>query len=409
MTYRYTPPERLLRMEMPERAEQIGASVLELERALGTVPLATDGLDLTGADTHRFPPPEWALPTFSAAAMGGGATYTPYRGDLGVRRILAPSLERLLGVSVDPERELILTPGTQAGLFGILSALLEPGDRVLVADPDYLLNERIVRYLGAEITSIPVLFGEGVAPSLDLDALAVAMATRPRLFLFSHPNNPTGSVYDRAVIERVAELAAAHDVFVLVDQLYCRLVYDEAPFTHLVGLPGMRDRCATLVGPSKTESLSGYRVGAAVGPREVIDRVEDVLCLSAMRAPAYAQHVLGPWLARDEEWVRDRVVTYGRLRDRTVERLHEFPGIRVYRSAGTSYVFPDVRALGCTDQCLAVRLRADAGLVINPGYQFGALGVGHFRICFAQDETRLDRALDAMLAVFRAVAVSVAA
>lgn len=397
--FRLPAPARIDRLALPERAADLGVSVREAERELERAPTPGELLDLTYANTHRFPAPAWVLPAITDAAGGGGMTYTPYRGDGTVRSAVAESLSGFLGVPVDPERELILTPGSQAGLFVALSSLVVSGGRVALLDPDYLSSERLLRYLGAEVVPIPLRWEDrSQPPSPDLEAMEAAFRSGVRVLLFSHPNNPTGMVYGRTVIAEIARLAREWGVVVVADELYSRLTYEETAFSHLLAEPGMRERCVTLLGPSKTESMSGHRLGVAVGPPEVIDRMEDVLGVSVLRAPAYAQHALVPWLSEDHEFVRDRIVEYRTLRDSTVERLNRSPLIQVRPALGTAYLFPDVSRVGASDQEMALALKREAGMLINPGYQFGRRGAGHFRLCFAQSEREWEPALDRMVA-----------
>jgi aspartate/methionine/tyrosine aminotransferase len=310
-----------------------------------------------------------------------------------------------LGINVDPERELVLTPGTQAGLFTALAATVENGDRVLLADPDYLSSERMLRFLGAVVDHVPLLRTEG-GPALDLDYLEESLGRGPSLLLFSNPNNPTGAVYDEASIQRIAEIAIEGDLTVIVDQLYSRLIYDRTLFTNLIAVDGMKERCITLLGPSKTESMSGYRVGVAIAPPTITDSMEDVLSITALRAPAYAQHTLQRWLAEDEDFLSRRIADYQRLRDFTVERLSSVGVLDVYSPQGTAYMFPSVARLGLSDQEVAERLLREARVIVNPGYQFGPRGTGSFRICFAQEEGAWDAALTRMTAIFEILAKS---
>jgi aspartate/methionine/tyrosine aminotransferase len=239
---------------------------------------------------------------------------------------------------------------------------------------------------------------EGVdRPTIDLDALKVALDLRPRLMLFSHPNNPTGAVFDASVIREVAQLARETDLYVVVDELYARLIYDGQPFHHLIELEGMQERCVTLLGPSKTESMSGFRLGVAVAPADVVDRMEDVLSITALRAPAYAQHALVRWLDEDGEFVAQRVRDYQQLRDETVERINRSGILQVTAPRGTAYMFPRLMDGERSDQDIALRLARKAEVMINPGYQFGERGAGHFRICFAQDERVWGGALDPII------------
>lgn len=397
-------PTAIARLAMPEMTEHLGQSLRAAERELEDTPAGgTRFLDATYANTHRFPPPEWALPAFNEAASGAGMTYTPYRGDSEVRDAVAENVRTVLGVPTSRSEQVILTPGTQGALFVALASVLEPGDLVILPDPDYLSTERMLRYFGAEVVRVPVVFEEAGRPVLDPDLLRAAAARGPKLMVFSHPNNPTGLVYEDSTLHLIAELAQAHDFAVLADQLYCRLVYDGLEFTHLAALDGMAERTTTLLGPSKTESLSGYRLGLAVAPTSLVDRMEDVQSCTALRAPAYAQHVLRHWLVRDQDYLTTRIKEYQQLRDTTVATINASSVMRVRASEGSAYVFPEILT-GVSDQQVAIELKRRAGIVVNPGYQFGVAGLGHLRLCFAQDEAAWDEALADILDVVGSLA-----
>jgi aspartate/methionine/tyrosine aminotransferase len=393
---------RVLRTHIPDRADQIGESVRAADRSLRLDGGGHGLLDTTHFDTVRFPPPDWAATAFAEAAGDGALAYTPYRGHPDVLEQLARTLGPVLGIPLSPGENLALTPGTQAGLFATLAALVDDGDLVLVADPDYLFNERILAFLGARIRRIRVV-RDGSGLHLDLDDLERASAGRPRLLLFSHPSNPLGAVYGSETMQRLAWLAQDRDFRVIVDSLYCRLVYDEAPFPHLAAMPGMRDRCVTLLGPSKTESMSGYRVGVTVGPADVLDAIESVVSATSLRAPAYAQQLLRHWWVDDLEFIAARVIELRRIHDWTIEYLRRVPYLRVQPAQATAYFFPDVTALGLPDQEIAARLQREAKLIVSPGYQFGPSGVGRFRICYAREETRWAEALEAMVGALNAL------
>jgi aspartate/methionine/tyrosine aminotransferase len=157
----------------------------------------------------------------------------------------------------------------------------------------------------------------------------------------------------------------------------------------------MAERTVTLLGPSKTESMSGYRVGVAVSPAPIADAMERVLSLMSLRTGGYSQQVLRHWMADDDDWLAERTVAHEAIRDQVVTRLRGIPGVHLSAPAGSSYVFPDASgtALGSNDHEIAVALKA-AGVMISPGYQFGPAGRGRFRINFSQDVGRLTLALD---------------
>lgn len=385
-------PQRLGRLSMQGWSASLGQPLRAAERELERLPVEGKLLDLTYADTHRFPPAAWVLEEFTKAANGSGMTYTPYAGDEGVREAVAENVHKAFGLVAERD-EVLLTPGTQGALFTALASLVEAGDEVLLADPEYLSTERMLAYFKAKVSHIPLHRDDSGTASFDLHALRAAAERQPALLVFSNPNNPTGGVHSRASLEAVAEVARAHDIPVLVDQLYCRLLYDGTELHDLASFPRMRERTVTLLGPSKTESLSGYRIGVAIAPAGIVERMEDVLSVAALRAPAYAQHILARWLIDDQDLVARRIGEYQALRDMAIGVLGESEHLEVTPARGTAYLFPRLTA-DLPDQQVALALKGRAGLVVNPGYQFGPRGVGHIRICFAQAEDAWEKALE---------------
>jgi aspartate/methionine/tyrosine aminotransferase len=388
---------RLSRLEMPDRAEP-GISARQADLTL--LNKAPPGyLDTTHFDTVRFPPPDWAVDCFSSAARDGSLAYTGYRGNGGVLDMVAETTSQLLGINVDAGRNLILTPGTQAGLFCALSSLVEADERVALVDPEYLFSDRILGFLGANVGHIRLTLSDS-GPTLDLENLEAEFAERnARILVFSHPNNPTGAIYPKELLERIAALAKAYDVTVLVDELYARLVHDGAAFHHLAAIPEMAERTVTLLGPSKTESLSGYRLGVVVAPPRLIARMENVLSITSLRAPAYAQHVLVPWMRDDHAWLAQRIEQFTALRELTTTKLRQVPWLQIYPQQGTAYMWVDVSQLGLPGPVVAEALLTRSGVLVSPGYQFGPTSGGHFRVCYARDEAQWEKALDAMIEV----------
>jgi aspartate/methionine/tyrosine aminotransferase len=378
---------RIDRLQLPERATELGKSLGESEREILLWPTPDgDILNLTYADTHSFPPPPWALEEFVRAANGAMSSYTAYRGHLPVLQEVAINLSEFIGIRIDPERQILLTAGSQAGLFAALAVLVEEHERVALLDPDYLSTERMLRFFGANVHHVPLEWRED-PPTVDLQELERAFKAGARLFVFSHPNNPTGAVFPLETLEEIAELIRKYDAYVLVDELYARLVYDDRPFYHLISLPGMRDRCVTSLGPSKAESMTGYRIGVLVVPSSLANAIEDVIAITSIRAPSYSQFILRRWLKDDRAFMAERIRVYQALRDQTVGVFQGIPGVWVCRSNATSYVFINTAKLGYPDQVVARHLLDTAHVVVNPGYQFGPRGIGNVRICFAQNPT----------------------
>ena len=367
-------PPSLAAASLAGDAATYGRSVLDLDTELAAAPAPPGLIDLTHGDTRAFEPPAAAAADFAAAVAENTEAYTAYRGSASLRSLLAPRLARLLGRPVEPASELIVTPGTQGGLFAALSALVSPGDLVALPDPEYFMSERIIAYLGATALRLPLT--QDARGLLHLGADALAVAAGAQLLVLSHPNNPTGGVYSAQTMRSLASLVTSSGMLAVVDQLYCRLIFGESEYLHLSAMPGMSERTVTLLGPSKTESMSGFRVGVAVGPAPVVAAMERVVSMASLRTAGYAQQSLRHWMDGDEAWLAERIAAHAAIRDNLVARLAAIPGVTVQAPAGSSYVFPDASgAAGPDDHALAVALKAQ-GVLVSPGYQFGATGRG---------------------------------
>ncbi len=392
-------PSRITQLQVPGRVEHGYSSARAADLSL--IAKAPKGfLDTTHFDTVRFPPPPWAADAFAAAVADGENAYSPYRGNQQVLAEVAKNVAGFLGRPIGANRNLILTPGTQAGLFAALGSLVEPGTRVALVNPEYLFSERILRFFGAEVGPVPLTLDGPNGPTPDLSALEQEFAQNgARVLVFSHPNNPTGSVYSADTIAAIAKLCNHYNVIVIADELYSRLLHGEQKFSHLASEPGMLERTVTLLGPSKTESLSGYRLGVVVAPADIIDRMENVQSIMALRAPAYAQHLLVHWLRDDVSWLQERQVHFTALRALTETKLKRLPWLNWTPGEGTAYAWVDVSALGLSAFEVASALLTDAAVLVSPGYQFGPDNEGHFRVCYARDEAIWASALDRMVDV----------
>lgn len=272
-----------------------------------------------------------------------------------------------------------------------MAATIAAGDKVAIVQPDYFANRKLVQFLGGEVMPIEMEYLGGVdRAGLDLSALEAAFVAGAKVFVFSNPNNPTGVVYSQREIGRIAELATRHGVTVVADQLYSRLRYDGESYTHIraIGLP--ETHCVTITGPSKTESLNGYRLGVAFGAPVIIDRMEKLQAIVSLRAAGYNQAVLRSWFAEPAGWMEQRVSEHQRIRDELLAIFAD-AGLPTRRPQAGSYVFPKLPEPRVAPLDFVRLLRQQANVIVTSGTQFGP-HPHSIRLNYSQDRSA---ALDA--------------
>jgi len=342
-------------------------------------------VDFSHGDVDAFVPTPGSLDLFSeAVAIGGRQAYTEYRGSSDIREELAEKLATFTGAPVEAEHGTIVTPGTQGALFLAVGSLVGAGDKVAIVEPDYFANRKLVRFFGGEVMPVAIDYlGESRAAGLDLADLRKAFEAGARVFLLSNPNNPTGTVYSRTEIEAIATLANEFGVTVIADQLYCRLLYQDETYTHIRAAGLAEDRIVTVMGPSKTESLSGYRLGVAFGSPSIIERMEKLQAIVSLRAAGYNQAVLRGWFREPDGWMDERVRQHQAIRDDLLAIFRE-GGLPTRISQAGSYLFPTLPPVGVAQHDFIRLLRHQAGVVVTPGSEFGPYP-NSIRLNFSQD------------------------
>jgi aspartate/methionine/tyrosine aminotransferase len=368
-----------------EVRQSAGTSVADLRGP--TLPGTPVDFSHGDVNDDAFPPAPGALDRFVEGVHRGGAqAYTEYRGDGALRDELAGKLGAFTGRPVSGASELILTPGTQGALFLALGATATAGHKVAIVRPDYFANRKLVDFLGAEVVPVGMDYlAHGEGAGLDLEGLETAFKTGATAFLFSNPNNPAGVVYSPAEIAAIAGLANRYGVTVIVDQLYSRLLYRGQVFTHLRASSINADQVVTIMGPSKTESLSGYRLGAAFGAAHLVDRMERLQAIVSLRAPGYSQAVLRTWFAEDPGWLQDRIAKHEAIRDDLLKVLRTVPGLAVRTPQAGSYLFPRLPRLGVSLHRFVHALRVQAGVTVTPGTEFSPDAADSIRLNFSQN------------------------
>ena len=351
-------------------------------------------VDFSHGDVDAHLPTPGSFEVFSHGFFEGGAqAYTPYRGRKTVLEHVAEKLSAFNGAKIDPAQNLILTPGTQGALFLAMGANVMPGDKVAIVEPDYFANRKMVEFFDGVLCPIQMNWHTSGKSGIDLAALEAAFKDGVKLFLFSNPNNPTGCVYSYDEICTIAALAKKYNATLIVDELYSRQVYTGVNYTHLAAQKEVPDNLITIIGPSKTESLSGFRLGAAFGTAEVIERMEKLQAIMALRCPGYNQAVFFTWFAEPAGWMEARVAEHQRIRDDIMKVLNTAKGVSARPTDGGSYLFVEIPELEVSLHQFIRIVRELAGVIVTPGTEFGPQFLHQFRINFSQDH---DKAVDAM-------------
>ena len=361
-------------------------------------------VDFSHGDVDAHEPTPGSFELFAkGVALGGAQAYTEYRGDRGIREQVAARLAEFTGASVDPHDGLIITPGTQGALFLAVAATVARGDKVAIVQPDYFANRKLVEFFEAEMLPVQLDYvnADGSRAGLDLGELEDAFKAGAKVFLFSNPNNPAGVVYSAEEIGTIAVLAARYDVTVIIDQLYSRLRYSGVRYTHLRAEASGPANLVTIMGPSKTESLSGYRLGVAFGSKGVIARMEKLQAIVSLRAPGYCQAVLRSWFNEPDGWMTDRIRQHEAIRDDLLAVLRKVDGVFARTPQAGSYLFPRLPRLAVSHADFVKVLRLQAGVIVTPGTEFSPHSGDSIRLNFSQDH-------DAAVAAAERIATQIA-
>ncbi len=322
----------------------------------------------------------------------GETHYTSNSGIFELRLALADYLEGLYGVRYDPETELLITVGVSEALYLALAATLEAGDEVIVPEPCFVAYNPEVIFAGG----VPVNVSTSAENDFQVLAAQIEQAVTPRTktLLLAYPNNPTGAVMSRERLVEIASLADRHDLLVISDEIYDRLVYG-VEHTCFASLPGMQPRTVLLGGFSKAFAMTGWRIGYAAAPAEVLGAMRKVHQYTIMSAPTVAQFAALEALNHGEEAVQEMRARYDRRRRLIVNGLNSI-GLTCFEPRGAFYAFPSIAATGMSDEEFSERLIMEEKVACVPGSAFGASGLGHVRCSYATAYGKIEQALERM-------------
>jgi aspartate/methionine/tyrosine aminotransferase len=378
-------------MKTATRMDQLGTETA-FEVSARARALAATGRDIVYLQIGEpdFDTPENVREAAKAALDAGQTHYPPYPGLPELRTAIAEDFTARRGFAVEPSNVFVTVGGKGVMVYAIM-ALIDPGDEVIVPDPGYPIYESITRFVGGVPVPIPIRQEHDFR--IDLDELASLITPRTKLLVINSPANPTGGVLTPSDIERIADLALRHDLVVLSDEIYSRILYDGAEHVSIASLDGMADRTITLDGFSKTYAMTGWRLGYAAVPDWLVKPFGQLIINTISGVTAFAQAGAIEALRGPQDAVDAMVREFHARRDLVVDGLNEIPGFDCLRPQGAFYVFPDISETGLSGGELAERLLNDAGVCVLAGTAFGGVGTNHIRISYANSRENLSEAL----------------
>ncbi len=358
--------------------------------------LEKDGASIVHLEIGRpdFDTPVHIKEAAKAALDRGDVHYTPNLGTMELRQAIARKLKSDNGLEYDPESEIMVTVGASEAVFLSAAAFLNPGDELLVPDLGWVNYYSVPGIVGARLATFQVREEAAFRP----EAAAVAAAVTPltRMIVLCSPGNPTGAVLQAQEQDGIARLAQEHDLLVVADEIYEKLVYDGARHISIASLPGMRQRTLVINGFSKAYSMTGWRLGYVAAPKELMSAMVRVHQNLTTCAVSFAQAGAVAALEGPQDCVAAMVAEFQRRRDMLVRALNKMPGITCTMPEGAFYVFPNVRAFGMSSEDLALHLLREAHIAVVPGTSFGPGGEGYLRISYANSYDQIQEGMQRM-------------
>ncbi|MDZ4278732.1 MAG: aminotransferase class I/II-fold pyridoxal phosphate-dependent enzyme [Dehalococcoidia bacterium] len=353
---------------------------------------SVDNIISLGVGEPDFVTPENIRQAAIRSIEEGITHYTSNYGLIELRQAIAHHIYRLYGVEYDPASEIIVTTGVSEAINLAMLAVVDRGDEVIGSDPSYVAYNPTVLLAGGVFVPVPTSAEHDF--KIDAHQLEELITPRTKAVLIGYPANPTGAVMERDDLLAVADVAERHNLLVIADEIYDRLVYG-IEHTCFSSLPGMRDRTLLMGGFSKAYAMTGWRLAYTCARADLTEAMMRVHQYITMSAPTTAQYAALEALRNGEEDVRGMVAEYDRRRRMVVRELNAM-GLTCFEPRGAFYCFPSVRITGLSDEAFAESLLMEERVAVVPGSAFGQSGVGHVRICYAQPYELLEEALDRM-------------
>lgn len=388
-------------MAQPEKIELHHPSRSRVARTVAALPpsgiraffelvIGRDDVISLGVGEPDFVTP-WRIREAAMYRLSRGETsYTSNRGLLSTRKAIARYHAERFGVECDPESEVLVTVGVSEALDLAMRAILNPGDEVIVWEPCYVANAPLVTLAGG--VPVPLVARASEQFALDFKQLEKLLSERTRAIVVNYPCNPTGATLRQDDLERLARLAASHEILIVADEVYGELTH-EGKHVSIAALPEAADWVLLLSGCSKAFAMTGWRLGYAIGPAEIVGAMTKIHQYSMLCAPIMAQRAAEAALTETINEMEAMCEVYRQRCRYIVKGLNEV-GLPCHMPGGAFYAFPSIAHTGLSSEDFCRRLLQEESVAIVPGNAFGASGEGHVRLAYAVSFETIDKALE---------------
>lgn len=329
------------------------------------------------------------------ALKNGDTHYAPSSGLLELKEAAADVTVRSRGFHPEPE-QLLICPGANVIIYYAAACIVNPGEEVIVPDPGFVSYFSILKFLGIKI--VRVHLHEENEFRLTPDDVLKAITPKTRMIIMNSPSNPTGAVMTEDEVRELYEIAKKHDVYLLSDEIYARMIYEDAGTRHYS--PSRYDHCKerTIIvnGFSKSYAMTGWRLGVAMGPVEVISKMGLLLETTTSCLSPFIQRAGIEALKGNQELIIEMVQEFRKRRDAIVKGLNSLPGVACLKPKGAFYVFPNIKKTGLTSEEFAELMLTQAGVALVPGPIFGENGQGYVRLCYTNSIETINKAIERM-------------
>ncbi len=348
-------------------------------------------IELSGGEPD-FATPLHIVEAVEKAIRDGYTKYTVSSGILELREAISRKYELEQEVKYDPVSEVLVTPGAKQGLFYAIMALVNSGDEVLIPDPCWISYEPIVRL--AEGKMIRVATSEKDDFILNANELEKSITKKSKILILTNPNNPTGSVIDIKNIEEIARVVKKHNLIVVSDEIYEKIVFENAKCKSIATINGMKEQTVIINGFSKAYAMTGWRLGYVLAPSRIMEKIAKLQQHSATCVTAFVQKGGIAALDGPQEVVGEMVRKYQRRRDLLLSRIGQNQRLSCFKPKGAFYLFMNVKRINNDSAEFADQLIKTAGITTVPGAYFGPAGEGYLRISFAVSDKVIEEAIN---------------